>query len=814
MPVWPPTPVKGEGETMGGFFVQSSHGQKGNFEVVVPRSGGGLAHWWRDNDHPSRPWRGPTLMFGSTKDVDAAALIQSNLGTVGNLEVLANAGGSLYHYWRDDGGTWSWHANKAKPVAPLATGVVGTPGLVQGSHGTKGNFEVVAPHAGGGLVHWWRDNDGASVTWHGPTRFGSGSVRAAALIQSNFGRLGNLEVVALVGDQLVHWWRDDGGTWKWTKGATFATGVAGTPALIQSSHGNNRNFEVVAPLTAGGLAHWWRGANGVWHGPTRFGEGSVLAAALTQSNLGPVGNLEVMALVGDQLVHWSRDDGGTGSWSEQARLALEPFCDPAVGGRHAPPFSAEIVGIHAAVLRTGKVVLFGYSDSDAHVAVSRVLEPVSGALQAPPESHHLFCSGHSLLGDGRLFVAGGHQDEVNALHIFDPGQETWSRVGEMPNGRWYPTCTTLPDGKVFIISGTKNHGGPVGPGAPVNNTFQLYGPASGVGPEQPLPVPFSNHFPPAFATIDLYPFAYVLPSGKLLVHSRNTTRLYDLDAGSWEAPQLRTEYPWSRTYPGEGTSVLLPLLPTTNPPYRARVLVVGGGGADPEQLTVSTPATKTVELLDLGAAPPAWRFTASMATSRVMPDAVLLPDGTVAVVGGSSSGRADFGVKPVLPVELFDPVSERWTTLCPMRVPRSYHATALLLPDARVLIMGKDGLFNTEPYNYPEHRVEIFSPPYLFRGPRPAIMAAPQQLPYDTTFDIETTDAAKIASVVLLRAGAATHSFNMDQRHVGLTINGRTPDRLTVTSPPNSNIAPPGFYMLFIVDTTGVPSVAQFVRLR
>ena len=540
----------------------------------------------------------------------------------------------------------------------------------------------------------------------------------------------------------------------------------------------------------------------------------MLAAALTQSNLGPVGNLEVMALIGDQLVHWSRDDGGTGSWSEQARLGLQPFCDPTVGGLPAPPFSAEIVGIHGAVLHTGKVVLFGFSDSDAHVAVSRVLDPGSGAVRPPPQSHHLFCSGHSLLGDGRLFVAGGHQDEINALHTFDPDQEAWTRIGEMANGRWYPTCTTLPGAKVFIISGTKNHGGPVGPGAPVNNTLQRYDPASGIEPEEPLPVPFSNHFPPDFATIDLYPFVYVLPSGKLLVHSRNTTRLYDLAARSWEATQLRTEYPWSRTYPGAGTSVLLPLLPTSDPPYRARVLVVGGGGADPEQLTISTPANKTAEILDLGAAQPAWRFTAPMTAPRVMADAVLLPDGSVAVVGGSSTGRADLAVTPVLPIELFDPVSERWTTLCPMRVPRSYHATALLLPDARVLTMGKDGLFNTEPYNYPEHRVEIFSPPYLFRGPRPAIMAAPQQLPYDTTFDIDTTDTAEIGSVVLLRSGAATHSFNMDQRHVGLTINRRTPDRLTVTSPPNSNIAPPGFYMLFIVDTTGVPSVAQFVRLR
>ncbi len=799
---------------MGGFLVQSSHGAQGNFEIVVPRDGGGLAHWFRDNDDPGLAWNGPTLMFGSTEDVEAAALIQGNFGSVGDLEVVANAGGSLYHYWRDDGGTWTWHANTFNPVAPFATGVIGAPALVQSSHGTKGNLEVVAPAVGGGLAHWWRDNDDANVTWHGPTPFGSGDVRAVALIQSNLGLLGNLEVVALVGDQLVHWWREDGGSWQWAGGDTFATGVAGAPALIQSPHGIQGDFEVVAPATGGGLAHWWRDNDGAWHGPGMFGSGDVRAATLIQSNYGPVGKLEVVALLGDQLVHWRRDDGGSWSWSEQARLAPELACDQAVGGHHAPSFSAEVVGIHAAVLRTGNVVLFGYSDDSAEVATSRVLDPGSGALQTPPATPHLFCSGHTFLGDGRLLVAGGHHTDVQSLHTFDPGVGSWAHVGEMENGRWYPTCTTLPDGRVLVISGTKDLGGPIGPSSPVNNSLQVYDPVSGIEPEEPLPLPFSTYFPPAFGTIDLYPFAYVLPSGKLLVHSRNTTRIYDVGARAWEATtQLPTQYPWSRTYPGEGTSVLLPLLPTSSPPYRARILVIGGGGADPEQLTISTPANPTVELLDLGAAAPAWRFTAPMSWPRVMPDAALLPDGTVAVVGGSSTGRADFGIDPVLAVELFDPVSEQWSTLCPMRVPRSYHATALLLPDARVLIIGKDGLFNHEPYNYPEHRVEIFSPPYLFRGPRPAITAATQDVSYDETFDIETPDAARIASVALLRAGAATHSFNMDQRYVGLAIGARTANRLTVTSPPDGTIAPPGHYMLFIVDTAGVPSISTFVHL-
>lgn len=805
----PPRPTETIGEGVGGFLVQSSHGLQGNFEIVVPRAGGGLAHWWRDNDAANLAWTGPTLMFGSTEDVEAAALIQSS---VGRLEVVTNAGGSLYHYWRDDGGTWKWHTTTINPLPPFATGVIGAPALIQSTHGAQGHLEVVAPLEGGGLAHWWLDTDSAGGGWTGPTPFGSGPVTAAALIHSNFGPVGHLEVVALVGDELIHWWRDDGGTWQWTQGPTFATGVVGAPALIQRPQGPQGNFEVVAPLEGGGLAHWWRGNDLVWHGPSTFGGGGgVRAAALIQSNVGPAGSLEVAALAGDDLIHW-RAAVGTDNWDEQPPLTLETFCDETVAGRHEPSFSSEVVGIHGAVLRTGEVVLFGYADDVAEVGVSRVLDPVSGTLETPPESHHLFCSGHCFLADGRLFVSGGHHTEVTALHTFDPGAGEWTNVGAMEHGRWYPTCTTLADGRVFIISGTQN-GGPITPASPVNHTLQLYDPASGIEPEEPLPVPFSGNFPVGFDTVDLYPFVYVLPSGQLLVHSRNTTRFYDVTSRAWEPTQLATQFPWSRTYPGEGTSVLLPLLPTSSPPYRTRVLLVGGGGADPEQLTVTTPANVTAELLDLGDASPAWRFTSSMGQPRVMPDAVLLPDGTVAVVGGSSTGMADHGVDPVLAVELFDPESEQWTNVCPARVPRGYHATALLLPDARVLVMGKDGIFNDEPYNYAEHRVEIFSPPYLFNGPRPTITVAPQQVPYDTAFDISTPEADDIASVALLRAGAATHSFNMDQRHVGLTFDARNSTLLTVISPPDRNIAPPGFYMLFIINTAGVPAVSTFLQL-
>jgi hypothetical protein len=197
-----------------------------------------------------------------------------------------------------------------------------------------------------------------------------------------------------------------------------------------------------------------------------------------------------------------------------------------------------------------------------------------------------------------------------------------------------------------------------------------------------------------------------------------------------------------------------------------------------------------------------------------MPDSVLLPDGTVVVVTGSATGKADAGIDPVLEIELFDPQTENWSLMAPMRVPRLYHSTAVLLPDARVAILGKDGIFNPAPYHYPEHRVETFSPPYLFRGPRPMIATAPAQVGYGESFDIQTPDAASIASAVFIRPGSVTHSFNMEQRYVGLVLTAQTGNTVSAEAPPNANVAPPGYYMLFLVTAQGVPSLATFVQLQ
>jgi len=646
------------------------------------------------------------------------------------------------------------------------------------------------------LRHWWRNNNAQGFPWAGTGTFGAGQASGVSLIHSTYD---NLEIVACVAGQLVHYWSRGG----WHGPNPIASGVTGEPALIQAGNGN---YEVVAPLAAGGLGHWWRDnhdANQTWHQSTTFGTGQVLAAGLVQSH---AGKLCVVARFADHLEYWQRDDA-TGTWQGPTAFGADPHTDPTVYGTSTIPYDTGTVGIHAAVMHTGNVVLFGYGDTDDLHGESRVLNPRTGQVTTPPESHELFCGGHAFLSDGRLVVAGGHHGEVRGVHVFDPDAGKWSHIADMPHGRWYPTVTVLPSGEVLTMSGSTN-AGPAGPGNPVNNTLQIL--PSGAGTEEALPSPFSNQFPADFPTIDLYPFVYVLPSGKVLVHSRNVTRFYDPATHTWDTTQFVATYPYSRTYPGEGSSVLLPLLPGSG--YRVRVLALGGGGANPGQLTIDTPATNTAELLDLGRQPLGWQPLPSMAYPRVMPDATVLPDGTVLVNGGSSTGRADFGVDPVLPYELFDPVTLTWRTLRSAHVPRMYHSTAVLLPDASVLIMGKDGVFNPDPYRYAEHRGEIYKPPYLFRGARPVITSAPDTVSVGTQFTLGFS-GSDVDRVHLVRPSSTTHSFNMDQRLVGCDIVSRTGSTVTVKAPPSTSVAPPGYWMVFLLNAAGVPSEARFVRL-
>jgi hypothetical protein len=811
--------------TSSGSLVQGNFGAVGNFQLVVPSTNGGLRHYWRDNNAAGFPWTGPE--FFASGFAGGASIIQSNFGVgLGNFEVILQEGGRLAHYWREDAPPFRW-------LGPIyfGGGVSGNPAFIQDRFGVKGNFDVVVPLQGGGIAHYWRDNDDAAFPWTGPIVFGQalGQVDAVALIQSTMGNPGNLEVVARVDDQLFHLWRDSDPAFTWSapapvplNGLPANTKPSGIPGLLQGTTGVIGNLELVTPLSTGGIGHLTRDNNAAgfpWSAATRFGNGNAISASVIESDLGAggAGNLEVVALVGETVAHYSRNAAGVWQGPILA-AAVEVHQDPAVFGEWQIPFHSGVVGIQANVIHTGKVLFYTFKDpwNDVNMALGEctVMDPITGEIVFMPMNYDLFCAGPVHLADGRIFVAGGQNEAFHQTHTFTPAGDggTWQFTGDMSGERWYATCTELADGRIHIISGTKTGPEPNAPLAgpepdsPLNDLYEIYDPAVGILPAQSAA--FLNQASP----YALYPHVYLLPGGELMIQAELKTWFFRVDTQQLDGP-IANASAHPRTYPLGAGGVMLPLLPNTNPPYRARVMMIGGGK---EPLLITTPASAECEILDLGVANPAWQMTAPLAHARVMPDVVLLPDSTVLATNGSASGFADNMEEPVYETELYDPATDTWTTLATMRVPRLYHATALLLPDARVLTAGTDGTFNPEPFNIPNTRVEIFTPPYLFKGPRPVVENAPAGVAYGQAFAVRCGpgQGASIASAVFMRPGSTTHGVNMDQRAVGLTITARAGDTLTLEAPPLPGIAPPGFYMLFLLNNQGVPSVAKFVHLE
>ena len=448
--------------------------------------------------------------------------------------------------------------------------------------------------------------------------------------------------------------------------------------------------------------------------------------------------------------------------------------------------------VHIALMHNGKVLVVsgsGNLPSDT-TYLAGVWDPTTNTVTTQPVSFDMFCNGMVVLPDGRPFVISGTQ-QYDPFHgeprtaAYDPVTGNFAQLQSMADGRWYPTATTLSDGRVMIISGLRQNGN-------TNTTIEIY--KVGVG--------WSQAYPMSLFTPPLYPRMHLLPSGSVFYSGPGTgsaffnpSNVTDPNTHGWQGGPI-TNYSGTRTY---GSSVLLPLLPSNN--YKPVVMIMGGG----------SPATKTTELIDLSASNPQWVNGPLMTQPRIEMDAVILPSGKVLAVNGSTNDEDASTAS--LNADLYDPVANKFSSAGANAFPRLYHSGALLLPDATVMLVGG----NPQRGTYEPH-VEIYSPAYLFNSSgtlatRPAITSVtPGVIGYASSFQVQTPDASTISSVVLVRPGAVTHAFDMDQRLVGLNFTVGS-GVLNVTAPPNGGIAPPGYYLLFILNSSGVPSVAQFVQL-
>ena len=457
----------------------------------------------------------------------------------------------------------------------------------------------------------------------------------------------------------------------------------------------------------------------------------------------------------------SEDQPGTSSVTvtAQSRSAVE--------GEWSSLKSSPVVQLHMHLLTDGRVLTWG------HNGVPQVWDPATGRFTAEPSPSLLFCAGHQFLPDGRLFVVGGHITNNHGLpnsNIFDPATSSWEVGPPMAQGRWYPTATTLPNGDVLVLAGTDEAGA-------IASVPEVW---NGSG---------WRRLTSASLALPDYPRAFVAPDGRVFYAGQLKQSRW-LDVG------------------GTGTWSIGPSLNSATRPYGSavmyapgKILYVGGG----------TPPTNTAETIDLNSANPHWTYTGSMAYARWNLNATLLPTGSVLVTGGTGDSDRSNPAGAVNVAELWNPSSGQWAQLATAApLLRGYHSTALLLPDGRVLHAGGgDGGSTPNNLNY-----EVYSPPYLFKGPRPGINGAtPDAVTYGQTIDVPSPDAASISKVTLIRMGSVTHAFDQSQRLVPLSFSASS-GRVSVTLPGRRNVAPPGPYLLFLVNGDGVPSVGRIMLLR
>jgi hypothetical protein len=445
--------------------------------------------------------------------------------------------------------------------------------------------------------------------------------------------------------------------------------------------------------------------------------------------------------------------------------------------------------VHAALLHNGKVLIVsgsGNLPSNTNLQAA-VFDPTTGIVTTQTVNWDMFCSGMVVLPDGRAFVNSGtlQYDPFHGLlssAVYDPSTGQFTDVQNMAHGRWYPTVTNLSSGSLMTFSGLDENGN-------TNSTVEIYTVGSGWS------TPYASPFTPP-----LYPRMHLLPSGNIFYSGSTTSsRYFGPSAHTWSSVVATTNYSGTRTY---GSSVLLPLSPSNN--YKPVVMIMGGGN----------PATNTTELIDLSAASPKWVYGPNMSEARIEMNATILPNGKVIALGGSVNDEDTTTAS--LNADLYDPRTNTFNSpnsAGQNAYPRLYHSNSLLLPDATVMFFGGNPARGT----YEPH-IEIYSPAYLFNpdgslATRPSITSVPSTgIGYGATFQVQTPDAANISSVALIRPGAPTHSFDMEQRLVNLVFTAGS-GVLNVTMPSSSNVAPPGYYLLFLLNSAGVPSVAQFVQL-
>ncbi len=499
-----------------------------------------------------------------------------------------------------------------------------------------------------------------------------------------------------------------------------------------------------------------------------------------------------------------------------ALLARKPA---RAAGRWSGEVQIDGLPINATLLPTGKVLWFAYPEkpdwypgpaSDLNWAEAWVFDPTTGASvrRDPPidpgtgRPFNIWCGGQTLLRDGRVLVAGGNHRffsptspkfrGLDVVLTFNPFDETWTYQGRMRDGRWYPTLTELPDGRVVIVAGLNRSG--QGPGDANNPDVEVFTPSPDLGGVGTI-----TREPSAERFFGLYPHLFVVPDGRLMLVGPDVHDTAFLDTRTWtweDSPNLPARRDW-------GSATLLP----SGPAGPATVMLIGGSDTSPDPDYAS--AVDTTLLVDTatGAITPGPRSARARShlNTTILADATLFTSG-----GGLGTWAGNHYARPVYSGEIHSPATGATIETPPEADERTYHSTSLLIPDGRVISMGDDRRAHSRDLS--RRTLEYYSPPYMFRGPRPNVLSSPAAAPYAAPVGVGVRDPASVARVVLVKLGSRTHALDVDQRALELPV-APAAGGVTFTTPASPAAAPPGYYLLFAVNRRGVPSVGEVILL-
>jgi hypothetical protein len=492
----------------------------------------------------------------------------------------------------------------------------------------------------------------------------------------------------------------------------------------------------------------------------------------------------------------------------------------AIEGAFSPPIELPLFVVHAGLGRDGKVMYFSGDQPNADPALaswfplqSGVWDPNTGQSSLQSYSDNLFCAGHSWMADGRMLAAGGHPPAVGYFaQIWDPLTAGWQKIADMNIARWYPTVLTMPDGRILSASGVAG----VAPAeiySPVQDRWDI---VSGS----------------ARNLSQTYPGLYVVPGGH--VFYAPVGWFYPSSQAAYLTLSSATEGAWTELSPmvhqqrKEASSILL--VDDSGAAPSAQVYVVGGGDDGIGDQVQPLSEIEAIDVSDV-TQQPSWSVVGNLAQARINPNLVALPDGKVLVVGGRAGDKykpqeGGGDASPVLQAEIFDPDTRTSVPVASLSDSRHYHSVAVLLPDGRVWIAGGQEYAANPELQVPglnadqlqrvradQRTLEIYSPPYLSAGNRPIITdVGTAQIDHGAEFTVQVSDPGSIGEVRLITPLSVTHHTDTG-RAVELEITERGDYWLRLRAPRDGSVAPPGWYLLFVEDTAGVPSVGVFMHV-